>query len=225
MNRFAADLERGTARGRERHRLARRSGAATTTSCTGSRSRTRPLLAHRAIGPRPSRATGTSCATTRAASSGRRGSRTRGSPSPRRASRRWAREQRGGRAPVRGRRSASWTWSGLSREVTRLAEALASLGIGAGDAVRIFLPMAPEAAIAARLRPPRRRSGADLLRLRRPGDRLAARGRRRPGARHRRRLSPARRRAADEGDRGRSARGRAVRRARRRPAGSGSTCR
>ncbi|HWQ24845.1 MAG TPA: AMP-binding protein [Gaiellaceae bacterium] len=41
------------------------------------------------------------------------------------------------------------TWAALSREVTRLAEALAALGIGVGDAVGIFLPMSPEAAIAS----------------------------------------------------------------------------
>ena len=41
------------------------------------------------------------------------------------------------------------TWEALSREVTRLAEALTALGIGVGDAVGIFLPMSPEAAIAS----------------------------------------------------------------------------
>jgi acetyl-CoA synthetase len=41
------------------------------------------------------------------------------------------------------------TWAALSRKVVRLAEGLASLGIGAGDAVGIFLPMAPEAAVAS----------------------------------------------------------------------------
>lgn len=40
-------------------------------------------------------------------------------------------------------------WAALSREVTRFAEALAGLGVGAGDAVGIFLPMSPEAAIAS----------------------------------------------------------------------------
>ena len=43
----------------------------------------------------------------------------------------------------------SMTWSELSRETTRLAEALAALGIGKGDAVGIFLPMSPEVAIAS----------------------------------------------------------------------------
>ena len=46
-----------------------------------------------------------------------------------------------------GRRSVSWRE--LSREVARLADGLASLGVGQGDAVGIYLPMAPEAAIAS----------------------------------------------------------------------------
>jgi acetyl-CoA synthetase len=37
----------------------------------------------------------------------------------------------------------------MSREVTRLAEGLASLGVGPGDRVGTFLPMAPEVAIAS----------------------------------------------------------------------------
>jgi acetyl-CoA synthetase len=41
------------------------------------------------------------------------------------------------------------TWAEVSRETTKLAEALQSLGIGEGDAVGIFLPMSPEAAIAS----------------------------------------------------------------------------
>jgi len=41
------------------------------------------------------------------------------------------------------------TWSELSLETTRLAEALRSLGVDKGDAVGIFLPMSPEAAIAS----------------------------------------------------------------------------
>jgi len=65
---------------------------------------------------------------------------------------RWARERPEDEAAVLqgedGTR-ASLTWARLSREVTRLAEGLASLGVGRGDAVGIFLPMAPEAAIAA----------------------------------------------------------------------------
>ena len=41
------------------------------------------------------------------------------------------------------------TFAALSREVTRLAEGLASLGVGPGDVVATYLPMAPEAAIAS----------------------------------------------------------------------------
>jgi acetyl-CoA synthetase len=41
------------------------------------------------------------------------------------------------------------TWRELSREVFRLAEGLASIGIGEGDAVGIFLPMSPQVAIAS----------------------------------------------------------------------------
>src|ERR671936_424625 len=37
----------------------------------------------------------------------------------------------------------------LSEEVTRLAEALAALGVEAGDRVALFLPMSPEVAIAS----------------------------------------------------------------------------
>ncbi|MDX6402376.1 MAG: acetyl-CoA synthetase, partial [Gaiellaceae bacterium] len=38
----------------------------------------------------------------------------------------------------------SLTWRELSEEVFRLAEGLASIGIGPGDAVGIFLPMSPQ---------------------------------------------------------------------------------
>ncbi len=41
------------------------------------------------------------------------------------------------------------TFAELSGEVTRLAEGLAGLGVGAGDTVAIFLPMSPEVAIAS----------------------------------------------------------------------------
>ncbi len=44
---------------------------------------------------------------------------------------------------------ASRTWLELSRETARLAEGLASLGIGEGDAVGVFLPMSPQVAAAA----------------------------------------------------------------------------
>ena len=65
---------------------------------------------------------------------------------------RWARERPKDEAavwvPEEGERR-SLTWVELSDEVRRLAEALRGLGIGKGDAVGIFLPMAPEAAIAS----------------------------------------------------------------------------
>ena len=65
---------------------------------------------------------------------------------------RWARERPGDEAAVflgedGDRRSL--TYAELSDAVTRLAEGLASLGIGEGDAVGIFLPMSPEVAIAS----------------------------------------------------------------------------
>src|SRR5213079_2588038 len=41
------------------------------------------------------------------------------------------------------------TWNELSDAVYRLAEGLASIGIGPGDAVGIFLPMSPQVAIAS----------------------------------------------------------------------------
>jgi acetyl-CoA synthetase len=44
---------------------------------------------------------------------------------------------------------ASMTWRELSDAVFRLAEGLASIGIGPGDAVGIFLPMSPQVAIAS----------------------------------------------------------------------------
>src|SRR6266851_5043954 len=43
----------------------------------------------------------------------------------------------------------SLTWRELSDEVFRFAEGLASIGIGEGDAVGIFLPMSPQVAIAS----------------------------------------------------------------------------
>ena len=65
---------------------------------------------------------------------------------------RWARERPGDEAavwvPEEGDRR-SLTWAELSYEVRRLAEALRRLGIKEGDPVGIFLPMAPEAAIAS----------------------------------------------------------------------------
>ena len=44
---------------------------------------------------------------------------------------------------------ASLTWRELSDEVFRLAEGLAAVGIGEGDAVGILLPMSPQVAIAS----------------------------------------------------------------------------
>jgi acetyl-CoA synthetase len=41
------------------------------------------------------------------------------------------------------------TFAELSRDVTRLAERLVSLGVGEGDRVAIFLPMSPEVAVAS----------------------------------------------------------------------------
>jgi acetyl-CoA synthetase len=65
---------------------------------------------------------------------------------------RWAGERPGEEAAVwlaeDGSRSAL-TWHELSREVTRFAEGLASLGVGEGDAVAMYLPMSPHAAIAS----------------------------------------------------------------------------
>jgi acetyl-CoA synthetase len=65
---------------------------------------------------------------------------------------RWAREQPDREAvvwaPEDGERR-SLTWTELSRDVRRLAEALRAHGVGEGDAVATFLPMAPAAAIAA----------------------------------------------------------------------------
>ncbi len=65
---------------------------------------------------------------------------------------RWAREtpdrEAAVWAPEEGERR-SLSWAELSREVKRLAEALRDLGVVPGDAVGTFLPMAPEAAIAA----------------------------------------------------------------------------
>jgi acetyl-CoA synthetase len=43
----------------------------------------------------------------------------------------------------------SLTWNELSRDVTRLAEALVALGVEPGDRVAIFMPMCPEVAVAS----------------------------------------------------------------------------
>jgi acetyl-CoA synthetase len=65
---------------------------------------------------------------------------------------RWARERPDGEAAVfLGEDGArrSHTFGELSAQVIRLAEALAELGVAAGDRVAIFLPMSPEAAVAS----------------------------------------------------------------------------
>jgi acetyl-CoA synthetase len=65
---------------------------------------------------------------------------------------RWARERAGEDAAVwQGEDGArrALSWGELSRDVVRLAEGLASLGVGKGDAVGIYLPMSPEVAIAS----------------------------------------------------------------------------
>ena len=46
-------------------------------------------------------------------------------------------------------RSRTLTYAELAAEVNRLANALRGLGVGEGDRVGIFLPMSPEATIAA----------------------------------------------------------------------------
>lgn len=65
---------------------------------------------------------------------------------------RWARERPTEEAaiwaPEEGERR-SLSWAELSSAVTRFAEALERLGVREGDAVGIYLPMAPEAAIAS----------------------------------------------------------------------------
>ncbi len=65
---------------------------------------------------------------------------------------RWARERPDEEAavwsPEEGDRR-SLSWAELSHAVRRFAEALRGLGVEEGDAVGIFLPMAPEAAIAS----------------------------------------------------------------------------
>jgi acetyl-CoA synthetase len=66
---------------------------------------------------------------------------------------RWARGERADAAAAvwqseEGERR-SLSYRELSREVTRLAEALAALGVQAGDRVALFLPMSPEVAIAS----------------------------------------------------------------------------
>jgi acetyl-CoA synthetase len=65
---------------------------------------------------------------------------------------RWGRERPDEEAAVwlaeDGERHAL-TWSELSSEVTRFAEALVALGVGEGDAVAMYLPMSPHAAVVS----------------------------------------------------------------------------
>ncbi len=96
------------------------------------------------------------------------------------------------------------TWAAMSREVVRLAEALAGLGVREGDRVAIFLPMSQEVADrVARLRAHRCDPGADLLRLRRAGGRAAAAGLGGQGGDHDRDVAATWPRGADAGDPGR----------------------
>ena len=65
---------------------------------------------------------------------------------------RWAASQPNAEAAIwraeDGVRS-SLSWAELSRESTRLADALVGLGVEPGDTVGLYLPMAPETAIAS----------------------------------------------------------------------------
>ncbi|MGZ4318908.1 MAG: AMP-binding protein [Gaiellaceae bacterium] len=71
----------------------------------------------------------------------------------------WNCVHRWAQGPRAGTNAAVWqseagtrralTYAELSDEVTRLAEALAALGVEAGDRVALFLPMSPEVAIAS----------------------------------------------------------------------------
>ncbi|MGZ6728340.1 MAG: AMP-binding protein [Gaiellaceae bacterium] len=71
----------------------------------------------------------------------------------------WNCVHRWAQGPRAGANAAVWqsedgtrralTYAELSDEVTRLAEALAALGVEAGDRVALFLPMSPEVAIAS----------------------------------------------------------------------------
>ncbi len=65
---------------------------------------------------------------------------------------RWAARRPDGVAVVgldEGGARRELTFAELSRDVTRLAEELAALGVTAGDRVAIFLPMSPEVAVAS----------------------------------------------------------------------------
>jgi acetyl-CoA synthetase len=65
---------------------------------------------------------------------------------------RWAGERPSGEAAVwlaEDGVHSTLTWSELSREVTRFAEALVALGVGEGDVVGMYLPMSPHAAVVS----------------------------------------------------------------------------
>ncbi|GIU89078.1 MAG: hypothetical protein KatS3mg010_0177 [Acidimicrobiia bacterium] len=105
----------------------------------------------------------------------------------------------------------SLTWTELRALTDRIAAGLAARGVGAGDAVGLFLPMLPEtvaallavAKLGAIFLPIFSGYGADAVAVR-----LADAGRGR--ARHRRRVHAARARRRHEGDRGRGRRAGAV---------------
>src|SRR6478736_5698441 len=61
----------------------------------------------------------------------------------------WATWFTGGKLNLAWNCVHKWAAGELSDEVFRLAEGLASIGIGPGDAVGIFLPMSPQVAIAS----------------------------------------------------------------------------
>ena len=60
------------------------------------------------------------------------------------------RPRRAGRVPLggRARRHRTITYADLQREVSKAANALTELGVGAGDRVAIQLPMIPEAVVS-----------------------------------------------------------------------------
>jgi acetyl-CoA synthetase len=65
---------------------------------------------------------------------------------------RWARERPNEEAAVwqaEDGMHTSLSWGELSSEVTRFAEALVRLGVREGDAVALYLPMSPQAAVAS----------------------------------------------------------------------------
>ena len=126
------------------------------------------------------------------------------------------RERRG--LSRRGRRGGEWTFAELSREVVRLAEALAALGVEPGDRVAIYMPMSPDAAVASHACAHLGAVQVPIFRLRRARDRAAAAGLGGEGGADGRLLAPARSAGADARDGRRGAARVAVRRARARVA-------